>query len=154
MATKGGDDVLSFYDTLYRAYASFPMLRQSVIATTGPSGKKPDSSLAIPDDETMMFDHVDVSPPSGSHAGPPNSAEPIETDFLDGNSDNAAMPVNSSTSNESRRARKLQGRIANRRNERKTAPPPKRPYRTGFEFRCTLCTEPSYFNRNGLLGHL
>lgn len=143
MATKGGDDVLSLYDTLYRAYMSLPILRRSDIAPVpllgsgGTSGQMTTSICAssLADDTAMMVDHFDVQLPSDSLAGPSNVAILVES--------------------EAKRARKLELRHENQRKKRKNAPPPKRPERPGFGFRCTLCIQvPSYFNRNGLLGHL
>ena len=149
MATKGGDDVLSLYDTLYRAYVSLPMLRRSGIASvpllaSGDTSGQMTTSIcpsSLADDTAMMVDHFDVLLPSDSPAGPSNAAS----------LENVAIPVE----NEGKRARKLELRHENRRNKRKNAPPPKRPERPGFGFCCTLCVPvPSYFNRNGLLGHL
>ena len=149
MATKGGDDVLSLYDTLYRAYVSLPMLRRSSIASVPLLGLGDTSGQMIAticpsslaDDTAMMVDHFDVLLPSDSPAGPSNAAS----------LENMVILVES----EAKRARKLELRHENRRSKRKNAPPPKRPEKPGFGFRCTLCVQvPSYFNRNGLLGHL
>jgi hypothetical protein len=153
MATKGGDDVLSLYDTLYRAYVSLPMLRPSGIAPVplrelGDASGQMTASIcpsSLADDTAMMVDHLDAhldAPlPSDSLAGPSNAAS----------LGNVAILVD----NGAKRARKLALRHENRRNKRKNAPPSKRPKRPGFPFCCTLCVEePSYFNRNGLLGHL
>ena len=149
MATKGGDDVLSLYDTLYRAYVSLPMLRPSGIASVPPLELGDTSSqittsicpASLPDDTTMMVDHFDAPLPSDSLAGPSDAAS----------LGNVAILVD----NKAKRARKLELRHKNQREKRRNAPPSKRPKRPGFPFCCTLCVEePSYFNRNGLLGHL
>jgi hypothetical protein len=148
MATKGGDDVLSLYDTLYRAYVSLPMLRWSGIASvplgSGDTIGQMTASIcpsSLANDTAMMVDHLDVPLLSDSLADPSIAAS----------LDNLAILVK----NEAKRARKLELRQENRRNKRKNAPPPKRPEKPGFGFRCTLCVQvPSYFNRNGLLGHL
>jgi hypothetical protein len=147
MATKGGDDVLSLYDTLYRAYVSLPMLRRSGIASVpvlelGDAGGQMTASIcssSLADDTAMMVDHFDAPLPSDSLAGPSNAAS----------LGNVAIPVDSQAA---RRARKLALRHENRRNKRKDAARSKRPERSGFHFCCTLCD--SYFNRNGLLEHL
>jgi len=142
MATKGGDDVLSLYDTLYRAYVSLPMLRRSGIASVPPLGSgDTGGQMTTSICPSSLADHFDVPLPSDSLAGLSNAAS----------LDNVAILVE----NEAKRARKLELRHENRRNKRKNAPPPKRPERPGFGFCCTLCVQvPSYFNRNGLLGHL
>lgn len=146
MATKGGDDVLSLYDTLYRAYVSLHMLRRSGVASVplpelGDTCGQATASIcpsSLADDTAMMVDHSDILLPSDSLAGPSNVAS----------LDNVAIL-------EAKHARKLELRHENRRNKRKNAPPPKRPEKPGFGFRCTLCVQvPSYFNRNGLLRHL
>jgi len=147
MATKGGDDVLSLYDTLYRAYVSLPMLRRSVIASVpllelGDAGGQMTASIcssSLADDTAMMVGHFDAPLPSDSLAGPSNAAS------LEG----VAILVDSQAA---KRARKLERRHENQRNKRKDAAGSKRPERPGFHFCCTLCD--SYFNRNGLLGHL
>ena len=150
MATKGGDDVLSLYDTLYRAYVSLPMLRRSGIASvplfeSGDASGQTTASIcpsSLADDTAVMVDHSDVPLPSDSLAGPSNAASLSNVVIL---VDNKAA----------KRARKLELRHENRRDKRKNAAPSNRPKRPGFPFRCTLCVEtPSYFNRNGLLGHL
>lgn len=148
MATKGGDDVLSLYDTLYRAYVSLPMLRRSGIASVpllelGDAGGQMAASIcssSLADDTAMMVDHFDAPLPSDSLAGPSNAAS-LGSDV--------AILVDSQAA---RRARKLELRHENRRNKRKDAARSKRPERSGFHFCCTLCD--SYFNRNGLLEHL
>lgn len=147
MATKGGDDVLSLYDTLYRAYVSLPMLRRSSIASVpllelGDAGGQMTASIcssSSADDTAMMVDHFDAPLPSDSLAGPSNAAS----------LGNVAILVDSQAA---KRARKLERRHENRRNKRKEAARSKRPERSGFHFCCTLCD--SYFNRNGLLSHL
>jgi len=148
MATKGGDDVLSLYDTLYRAYVSLPMLRRSGIASVpllelGDAGGQMAASIcssSLADDTAMMVDHFDAPLPSDSLAGPSNAAS-LGSDV--------AILVDSQAA---KRAQKLERRHENRRNKRKDAARSKRPERSGFHFCCTLCD--SYFNRNGLLEHL
>jgi hypothetical protein len=148
MATKGGDDVLSLYDTLYRAYVSLPMLRRSAIASVpllelGNTSGQTTASIcpsSLADDTAMMVDHFDVPLPSDSLAGPSNVASLGNVAILD---------------KATNRTEKLKLRHENRKDKRKNAASFKRPKRPGFPFCCTLCVEePSYFNRNGLLGHL
>jgi hypothetical protein len=149
MATKGGDDVLSLYDTLYRAYMSLPMLRRSGIASVpllglGDTSGQMTASICpsiLADDTAMTVDHFDALLSSDSLAGPSNAAS----------LDNVVIPIE----NKAKHTRKLELRHENRRNERRNAPSPGRPKKPGFSFPCTLCVQvPSYFNRNGLLGHL
>jgi hypothetical protein len=149
MATKGGDDVLSLYDTLYRAYVSLPMLRPSGIASVpllelGDTSGQITTSIcpaSLADDTAMMVDHFDAPLPSDSLAGPSDATS----------LGNVAMLVD----NKAKRARKLEVRHEKQREKRKNALLSKRPKRPGFPFCCTLCVEkPKYFNRNGLLGHL
>jgi hypothetical protein len=135
MANKGGDDVLSLYDTLYRAYVSLPMLRRSAIASipvfgSGDTNGQMTASIcpsSVADDTAMMVDHFDVPLSSGSLADPYSAAS----------LDNVAIL----TGNEAKRARKLELRHENRRNKRKNAPPPNRPEKPVFGFRCILCIQ-------------
>jgi len=149
LAVGKGDDVLSLYDTLYRAYVSFPMLRTLAIA---PLTVKSDDSQD--DDIVCTSGSALLSQPIDETATLDNSAMAVDEITI---SDNSAIAVD-----DPRSLRKLHkmmlGRenaknkrrlllLAQRQLERQT---PKK----GFDFICPLCSETSYFNRNGLLGHL
>lgn len=64
VATKGSDDVLSLYDTLYRAYASLPMLRRAGVASVpllelGDTSDQTTASIcpsSLADDTAMTVD--------------------------------------------------------------------------------------------------
>ena len=162
LAVGKGDDVLSLYDTLYRAYVSFPMLRTLAIA---PLTVKSDDSQD--DDIVCTSGSALLSQPIDETATSDNSAMAVNETAI---SDNSAMAVDKITISDNsaiavddpRSLRKLHkmmlGRenaknkrrlllLAQRQLERQT---PKK----GFDFICPLCSETSYFNRNGLLGHL
>jgi hypothetical protein len=95
MATKGGDDVLSLYDTLYRAYVSLPMLRRSGIALVPPLGSgDTGGQMTTSICPSSLADHFDVPLPSDSLAGLSNAAS----------LDNVAILVK----NEAKGARKLE----------------------------------------------
>jgi hypothetical protein len=94
IAVKNGDDVLSLYDTLYRAYVSFPLLRQSALpapATAtifGPANAGPIGSSDFSDDAAMMVD-ADAAP-SASLPGLCNLAQPSTTPW--NGSDDVGIP--------------------------------------------------------------
>jgi hypothetical protein len=135
MATKGSNDMLSLYDTLYYAYMSLCMLRWSGIALVpclglgGTSGQMTTSICpsSLANDTAMMVDHFNDPLPSNSLASPFNVAS----------LDNVAILVG----NEVKCAQKLELRHKDQRNKRKNAPPPKCPERPGFGFCCTLCVQ-------------
>jgi hypothetical protein len=53
-----------------------------------------------------------------------------------------------------RKDRKRQLRRENRQKTRREEVLAPRDKRAGFDFKCSLCPKPSYFNRNGILLHL
>jgi hypothetical protein len=131
LAVGKGDDVLSLYDTLYRAYVSFPMLRTLAMAP-----------LAVKSDDSQNDDIIRAS-------GPALLSQPIDETAT---SDNSAMAVDPQSP---RKLRKMKLGRENAKNKRRLLLLAQRQTpKKGFDFICPLCPETSYFNRNGLLGHL
>ena len=137
MAVKG-DNTLSLYDTLYRAYASFPILRKLAANMAVIQG-----SHAVGPDDAMGSPNVGIS----------KSAKPFGEitlhDVVVGDDDLPPPgPFN-------RKDRKRQLRRENQQKSRREAVLASREEkRVSLDFKCSFCPKPSYFNRNGILLHL
>jgi hypothetical protein len=136
LAVGKGDDVLSLYDTLFRAYVSFPMLRTLAMAP-----------LAVKSDDSQNDDIICAS------------GSALLSRLIDetATSDNSAMAVDDPRS--LRKLRKQMLGRENAKNKRRLLLHAQRQLqrqtpKKDFDFICPLCPETSYFNRNGLLGHL
>jgi hypothetical protein len=165
LLSESGDDVLALYETLYHAYASFPMLRQKAIAIapnspfatdTWTGGQIDDmSSPSHPSDSTMSFE-----PLADESAMVVDSMSPTVPGPSDSSKADSTMGVDHAAPKETpseRKLRKLQLRHENLRNRRRNVPLLKeieKDCMAGIKFECPVCPVSKYFFRGGLVDHM